>query len=72
MFDPVPSDAISNPATIPMSSPCKMHMFLPGMRRTSVDGPVKAAVTDSMSHILLTTSTIALQDTQLIHQLDGT
>ena len=60
MFDPVPSDAISNPATIPMSSPCKIHMFLPGMQRTSIDGPVKATVTDLMSHILLAAGTIAL------------
>ena len=72
MFDPVPSDGISNPAAIPMSSPRKIHMCLPGMQRTSIDGPVKATVTDLTSHILLAAGTIELQDTQLTHQLDGT
>jgi hypothetical protein len=48
-----------------MSSPCKMNMFLPGILRTSVDGPVRAVVTDLGSPNPLAAGTIDPSEAQL-------
>src|SRR5882762_1301170 len=64
VFDWVPPDATSNPATRPISSPCRIDMFLLMIRRTNVEGPVRAAITDLGSPIPLAAGIIDPSDAQ--------